>query len=261
MVRARCQFPSFFIDEFFGKWLNVVLVCLVWFRQRDEKMSMICLGDFREMPNFVETNPQAGKTDVRGSVLWRRQFRVGWGGAKTECKMNMLDNPLVWLMRIRHRCGYGVHSPFAFRFLTDVVYERTPYYAYSTLDASLPLAYSMRRQKGLHLMFRIANWLQPAVAVVPQEVCHERRYLQAGCRHALVMAHAPACGADLIVLREPDEQAAQMVRAGGVLILDNLQQHREWFCRLPATVTFDLYDLGVAIYEERLTKQHYIINF
>ena len=175
--------------------------------------------------------------------------------------MNMLHNPLVWLMRIRHRCGYGVHSPFAFRFLTDVVYERTPYYAYSTLDASLPLAYSMRRQKGLHLMFRIANWLQPAVAVVPQEVCHERRYLQAGCRHALVMAHAPACGADLIVLREPDERAAQMVRAGGVLILDNLQQHREWFRRLPATVTFDLYDLGVAIYEERLTKQHYIINF
>lgn len=175
--------------------------------------------------------------------------------------MNMLDNPLVWLMRIRHRCGYGVHSPFAFRFLTDVVYERTPYYAYSTLDASLPLAYGMRRKKGLHLMFRIANWLQPAVAVVPQEACHERRYLQAGCRHAIVMAHAPACGADLIVLREPDERAAQMVRAGGVLILDNLQQHREWFRRLPATVTFDLYDLGVAIYEERLTKQHYIINF
>ena len=224
-------------------------------------MSMICLGDFREMPNFVETNPQAGKTGVRGPVLRRRQFRVGWGGAKTECKMNMLDNPLVWLRRIRHRCGYGVHSPFAFRFLTDVVYERTPYYAYSTLDASLPLAYSMRRQKGLHLMFRIANWLQPAVAVVPQEVCHERRYLQAGCRHAIVMAHAPACGADLMVLREPDEQAAQMVRAGGVLILDNLQQHREWFRRLPAALTFDLYDLGVAIYEERLTKQHYIINF
>ena len=203
------------------------------------------------MPNFVGTNPQAGKTGVRGPVLRRRQFRVGWGGAKTECKMNMLDNPLVWLMRIRHRCGYGVHSPFAFSFLTDVVYERTPYYAYSTLDEALPLAHSMRRRKGLHLIFRVANWLQPAVAVLPQ----------AGCRHALVLAHAPACGADLIVLREPDEQAAQMVRAGGVLILDNLQQHREWFRCLPATVTFDLYDLGVAIYEERLTKQHYIINF
>lgn len=173
----------------------------------------------------------------------------------------MLDNPLVWLRRIRHRCGYGVHSPFAFRFLTDVVYERTPYYAYSTLDKALPLAYSMRRRKGLHLIFRLANWLQPAVAVLPQEAHHTRRYLLAGCRRTLVLADAPAHGADLIVLREPDEQAAQMVRAGGVLILDNLQQHREWFRRLPATVTFDLYDLGVAIYEERLTKQHYIINF
>lgn len=222
---------------------------------------MICLGDFPEMPNFVGTNPQAGKTGVRGPVLRRRQFRVGWGGAKTECKMNMLDNPLVWLMRIRHRCGYGVHSPFAFRFLTDVVYEHTPYYAYSTLDEALPLAHSMRRRKGLHLIFRLANWLQPAVAVLPQEAHHTRRYLLAGCRRTLVLADAPAHGADLIVLREPDEQAAQMVRAGGVLILDNLQQHREWFRRLPAALTFDLYDLGVAIYEERLTKQHYIINF
>lgn len=229
--------------------------------KRDEKLSMICLGDFREMPNFVETNPPARKTGARGSVLRRRRFRAGWGGAKTECKMNMLDNPLVWLRRIRHRCGYGVHSPFAFRFLTDVVYERTPYYAYSTLDKALPLAHSMRRRKGLHLIFRLANWLQPAVAVLPQEAHHTRRYLLAGCRRTLVLADAPAHGADLIVLREPDEQAAQMVRAGGVLILDNLQQHREWFRRLPAALTFDLYDLGVAIYEERLTKQHYIINF
>ena len=213
------------------------------------------------MPNFVGTNPQASKTGARGSVLRRRRFRAVWGGAKTECKMNMLDNPLVWLMRIRHRCGYGVHSPFAFHFLTDVVYERTPYYAYSTLDEALPLAHSMRRRKGLHLIFRVANWLQPAVAVLPQEAHHTRRYLLAGCRRTLVLADAPAHGADLIVLREPDEQAAQMVRAGGVLILDNLQQHREWFRRLPAALTFDLYDLGVAIYEERLTKQHYIINF
>lgn len=261
MLHTQCQFASFFIDEFFGKRFNVVEACLVWFRQSGEKLSMICLGDFREMPNFVETNPPARKTGARGSVLRRRRYRAGWGGAKTECKMNMLDNPLVWLRRIRHRCGYGVHSPFAFRFLTDVVYERTPYYAYSTLDEALPLAHSMRRRKGLHLIFRLANWLQPAVAVLPQEAHHTRRYLLAGCRRTLVLADAPAHGADLIVLREPDEQAAQMVRAGGVLILDNLQQHREWFRRLPAALTFDLYDLGVAIYEERLTKQHYIINF
>ena len=50
--------------------------------------------------------------------------------------MRLLGNPLVWLMRFRHRCGYGVHSPFAFNFLTGVVYERTPYYAYARLDSA-----------------------------------------------------------------------------------------------------------------------------
>ncbi len=175
--------------------------------------------------------------------------------------MRLLGNPLVWLVRFRHRCGYGVHSPFAFNFLTGVVYERTPYYAYAPLDSALPPAFRMRRRKGLHLLLRLANWLQPQVAVVPEGASYARSYLLAGCARTVVCGHAPAAGADMVLLCKPDDEAARRVRGGGVLVLDNLQGHREWFRSLPATLTFDLYDVGVAIYEQRLTKQHYIINF
>lgn len=51
--------------------------------------------------------------------------------------MNLLlsiKRPFIWLSRFRYRCGYGVHSPFAFSLITDVIYEYTPYYAYHALQ-------------------------------------------------------------------------------------------------------------------------------
>lgn len=41
-----------------------------------------------------------------------------------------LKRPFIWLYRFRHRCGYGVHSPFAFNLITHVIYESTAYYKY-----------------------------------------------------------------------------------------------------------------------------------
>lgn len=175
--------------------------------------------------------------------------------------MNMLDNPVVWLSRFRHRCGYGVHSPFAFRFLTDVVYERTPFYAYAELDGRLPWTHRMRRRKGLHLLLRLANWLQPALVVVPEDALYARVYLQAGCQKAQMLTEMSADGADMALIHEPDDRVASRIRTGGILVMDRLQSHREWFANLPATLTFDLYDVGVAIYDNRFQKQHFIVNF
>ena len=44
-----------------------------------------------------------------------------------------LKRPFIWLRRFRHRCGYGVHSPFAFNLITQVIYENTPYYKYKDI--------------------------------------------------------------------------------------------------------------------------------
>lgn len=45
-----------------------------------------------------------------------------------------LKRPFIWMLRFRHRCGYGVHSPFAFNLITQVIYESTPYYKYKDLE-------------------------------------------------------------------------------------------------------------------------------
>ena len=61
-----------------------------------------------------------------------------------------LKRPFIWLSRFRYRCGYGVHSPFAFSLITDVIYEKMPYYAYDLLKVeqkkgiTTPVSYTHR---------------------------------------------------------------------------------------------------------------------
>ncbi len=70
-----------------------------------------------------------------------------------------------WCKRFRHRRGYGVHSPSDFFFITDVIYEQRPFYAYSSLHhlrrvvAFLP----HYREKVDKFLFRLVNYLQPSV--------------------------------------------------------------------------------------------------
>lgn len=175
--------------------------------------------------------------------------------------MQKVTNPLIWLARFRHRCGYGVHSPFAFRFLTDVVYERHPYYAYEELDRALPLPMQLRKRKGLHLLLRLANHLQPETIVLPADARWEKPYLQSGCRRATIQDCWPEGEVGMCLLYEPSGEALHHMGEKSVLLLDNLHLHRQWFKSLPAVVSFDLYDLGIAFFDKQYNKQYYKVNF
>ena len=62
-----------------------------------------------------------------------------------------LKRPFIWLYRFRHRCGYGVHSPFAFNLITHVIYETTPYYKYKECNIFRNLG-NIFRNRGIALM-------------------------------------------------------------------------------------------------------------
>lgn len=61
--------------------------------------------------------------------------------------------------KIKHRKGYGVHSPFAFSIITDVIEEKSAYYAYSVMHRiymnNSPISY-----KAACLILRLANRFQ-----------------------------------------------------------------------------------------------------
>ena len=72
---------------------------------------------------------------------------------------DLLPRCLRWLLRFRHRCGYGIHSPFAFGFVTGVIYESGQYYAYAPLHRCFQeqKAADGLRECDLRLLFRVAN--------------------------------------------------------------------------------------------------------
>lgn len=175
--------------------------------------------------------------------------------------MQKVTNPLVWLARFRHRKGYGVHSPFAFRFITDVIYEQQPYYAYKELDAQLPFSKRFRERRGLHLLLRLANHLQPKSIVLPKDAWCEKRYLQSGCKTANIQCQLPEGEASMCLLKKPNDEAVKHMGEQSVLLLDNLHHHRKWFQNLPSVVSFDLYDFGIAFFDKQYNKQYYKVNF
>lgn len=175
--------------------------------------------------------------------------------------MYKLSNPLIWLRRIRHRCGYGVHSPFAFKFITEVLYMNLPYYAYDELDKKLSIKDMFRVRKILHMLLRISNWRQPDVIVCLSASPNVTDYLQAGCKKAKVTECVLNKQVDLCWLNEPNDEILMHLNEQSVLILDHLDKNKKWFMELPSVVSFDLYDIGIAFFNTKYNKQHYIVNF
>ena len=64
-----------------------------------------------------------------------------------------------WINRKRHNRGFGIQSPSSFFFITQVLKERLPYYAYPLLDKVIDGGATKRRH--FRELFRITNYQQP----------------------------------------------------------------------------------------------------
>ena len=203
---------------------------------------------------------------------------------------------LRWVMRFRHRRGYGIHSPFAFRFVTGVIYERGRYYAYDALREiynAAPHRYGLR-WKDCQLLFRLANFQHPATCLLrgfkadslPADM------VRAACPHCRVLTDnepqpngsqpnrsrtfpgwddAPQ-KADLIITHNgwestPSLQLLSRLREGGMLIVQNIRSARQrqaWQAlteQPQAQVCFDLHDFGIVCFRPQLQRQRYVINY
>lgn len=197
--------------------------------------------------------------------------------------MFLLKRYAIWLRRFRHRCGYGVHSPFAFNFITGVVYERSAYYAYDSLKRAYGGCFGpfvSHRAKQLRLLFRVANYVHPAHLYMWRPTEAEAAYLGAGCVHAEAECFTEAGRSDT----DGPVEMCYVSAAGGfgacyddwlartcsrsVWVVSGIYdsaERRAFWRRLQADervgVTFDLYDYGIAFFDRSLNKQHYVVNF
>lgn len=155
-------------------------------------------------------------------------------------------NLLLWLRRFRHRCGYGIHSPWVFELVTGVIYEPSEYgfYAYSQLP-KVPGWQS----KNLKLLLRLANHFQPECVTlcgVPEAL---GLWMHAGCRTTRLQQQA----SDLpfIVMQSGQRQC--------VIVFNTLTPL--WQSLRGKGVNLDLYYLGLHYSGLPIPDQSHIINY
>lgn len=185
-----------------------------------------------------------------------------------------LKRTLTWLKRFRHRCGYGIHSPFAFQFVTGVVYERGHYYADAALRAHYAQCHHRQglRLKDCRLLFRLANFQHPRCCRL---LGYKRnslpvQFMQAGSCHTHYVAEANE-QADMVVASADawPRQAQELIKAlpiGGMLVLvgvsgANKAAWQQLLQHPNACIAFDLYYFGIVFRRPDLQRQHYIVNY
>lgn len=110
-----------------------------------------------------------------------------------------------WLARYRHSKGFGVHSPFAFRFITEVLGERCPYYDFDRLASA-----------HQRIAYRIAARLSPATYGVAGDA--DGTPIRMACPHA-----EQSCGAVDLLLAGRDAVAEELfptLDAEGVVVIE-----------------------------------------
>ena len=198
----------------------------------------------------------------------------------TQFRTDIITRPWHWLLRFRKRCGYGIHSPFAFGFVTGVVYEKGEYYAYSSLPKPEHGAGCDFRLKDLRLMFRVMNYQRPAVCLCldgedTSVIGPVLQYMQAGSLRTRMLPYAEwdmRTQVDMIFGMHDWmlhlEHLLPHLSAGGLVVVHDVcstRERREAWLRLKgaeqSTVTFDLRDFGIVFYRPELQRQDYVVNY
>ena len=194
---------------------------------------------------------------------------------------------IVWLRRVRYSRGFGVQSPWAYRFIRYVVNEHYPYYKYEQLDDQV-YGIDKKTRKLCKLYFRLANYQQPHTFVDchPMSSCN-KIYVDAGCQKTLynkvtkesteeeLLQLFSNVGEHSIVrvplienYRSLVDKALDHLSSTCVLVIENIKWDKEakayWAELVSDTrtgISFDLYYCGVIFLNKDMVKQSYVVNF
>lgn len=198
-----------------------------------------------------------------------------------------IKRSVVWLRRAQYSRGFGVQSPWAYKFIRYVVNEHYPYYKYAQLKQQV-YGINKRVRKLCRLYFRIANFQQPHsfIDYLPFSSCY-KIYTLAGAKKTLyrpisqdttpesytrILAEVGDNSIVRVSLRDNYsafiDKAIDLLPSTSVLILEHIKRNKEteaYWKSLVADdrtgITFDLYYCGLIFLDKTMIKQDYIVNF
>ena len=196
--------------------------------------------------------------------------------------MSQIGSLLVWLRRSRHSRGFGVQSPWAYRFIRYVINEHYPYYAYDDLSR-LYEGYPKQIQKLCRLYFRIANFWQAEQALDYSAASENDvirlygTFMKRGCNKLEVVPVRHAADFSSVRLmrlsvegdyRQVFEKAVSLANASTMIIVEQIKRDKGsrtfWKSIVddPRCIsTFDLYYCGIIFFDKKRYKENYVVNF
>lgn len=192
----------------------------------------------------------------------------------------------MWITRCHRSRGFGVHSPWAFRLINNVINERRPYYRYAELEQTAPCD-DKEQLRLCRLYFRIANFFRPLTIVdyAPSTPAYGS-YMAAACARASITTVGSGLTdsdrrlidntktIDLLRMNAEGDwrrfytSAREKVHDGSALIIEGIKTSRDarsLWREIKAdegcTLTFDLYYCGIVYFDSKRYKHHYIVNF
>lgn len=190
--------------------------------------------------------------------------------------LEFIKKPFVWLKRFRKRRGYNVHSPFAFNFITTIIYQRGTYYRYSDIN-KLP-RYEAETRKILKLIFRLVNFMQPKTIYYRSNNSSLPKVMQWAKSNIEISSKMDKHQKLDLVYLSFDQNIDEMVHVidnlwsklhdDSMLILGGIGYSKslnkvwnELTQRKEAGISFDLYDVGILFFDPNKNKQDYIVNY
>lgn len=166
----------------------------------------------------------------------------------------MVNATFLFLKRIRHCAGFGIQSPTDYAFVREVIYERTPYYAYDELSLKFPSA-GKRKMWQARLLHRVANHAQADAILYCSESISEidAMALHSGCKKTNLI---PAPTLDSLA-NYTDDEVVWIVIPGIYAENRKLWEHLK---TLDNIVAFDLYHLAVAFIDRKRYAEVHIVN-
>ena len=159
------------------------------------------------------------------------------------------------LQRWRHGMGFGVHSPFAFRFITEVLNLPKIYGYY---------AYLYIADERMRTLFRVINRLRPNKISIPEKNKEIRAAVNSAVPHATIV---PMAEADMVILdgRKQRKLAVDEIPDGASLVVLNFSRWKNWQmykAAMPAGMTFaNRKEMAIAIPFSHLPRQDFDVKF
>lgn len=202
----------------------------------------------------------------------------------------IMKHNLLYRFRLLHhyyhaRSKFDIHSPFVYKFYSEILKDKTDYAAYHTPIEKVSIRNASLSNKDYRLLFRLSRYFTPKTILILgtlDEKCGS--YLASGSPGSrLISVHngpdwkIDSGMFDMVIvsgclpgniLADYFSGSMQHIHNDSVQIFCNINGskaiHDMWIeikNHASVTLTIDLFNLGLVFFKEELTKEDYILRY